>query len=62
MTNVEAFRLALARLLFKAKLSKLGGLVLPEGSIMLIDRGTQLVFRHHGRLEIARGRGSERPG
>jgi hypothetical protein len=55
MTPMEAFRLALARLLFKAKLSTLGGLMLPEGGVMLIEGGTKLVFRHQGRLEIRKG-------
>ena len=55
MTSMEAFRLALARLLFKAKLSTLGGLMLPEGGVMLIDGGAKLVFRHQGRIEIRKG-------
>jgi hypothetical protein len=52
MNPVEGFRLALARLLFKAKLSTLGGLVLPEGSVMLIESGAKLVLRNNGRIEI----------
>jgi hypothetical protein len=55
MTSVETFRLALARLLFKARLSTLGGLVLPEGGVMLIDGGARLVFRHEGRLQFRKG-------
>ena len=55
MTSMEAFRLALARLLFKAKLSTLGGRVLPEGGVMLIDGGARLVFRHEGRLQSRNG-------
>jgi hypothetical protein len=59
MTPVEAIRLAVARLLFKAKLSTLGGLVLPEGGVMLIDGGDKLVFRHQGRIEIRKGTRAE---
>ena len=59
MTPVEAIRLAVARLLFKAKLSTLGGLVLPEGGVMLIDGGAKLVFRHQGRIEIRKGTRAE---
>jgi hypothetical protein len=31
---------------------KLGGLVHPEGSVMLVDDGAKLVFRNNGRIEI----------
>ena len=55
MTSMEACRLALARILFKAKLSTLGGRVVPEGGVMLIDGGARLVFRQQGRLEIRKG-------
>ncbi len=44
MTLVEVFRLARARALFKAGFSKFGGLILPEGAVMLVDGGATLVF------------------
>jgi hypothetical protein len=53
MTPIEALRLALARAMFRVGLWKLGGLVLPEGSVMLIDGGAKLVFRNNGRMEIS---------
>jgi hypothetical protein len=56
MTSIEALRLALARAIFRVGLWKLGGLVLPEGSVLLIDDGATLVLRHNGRIETRRGR------
>jgi hypothetical protein len=38
--------------MFTVGLWTLGGLVLPEGSVMLIDGGAKLVFRNNGRIEI----------
>jgi hypothetical protein len=32
--------------------------MLPEGSVMLVDGGATLVFRHDGRVETRKGRGS----
>jgi hypothetical protein len=55
MTVLEAVRLALARALFKAGLSKLGGRMLPDGGVMLVDGGATLVFRHEGRVETRKG-------
>ena len=52
MTSIEALRLALARAMFRVGLWKLGGLVLPEGRMMLIGGGARLVFRNNGRVEI----------
>jgi hypothetical protein len=58
MTFTEALRLALARAMFRVGLGKLGGFMLPEGSVMLVDGGATLVFRHDGRVETRKGRGS----
>jgi hypothetical protein len=52
MTFTEALRLALARAMFGVGLRKLGGFLLPEGSVMLIEGGAKLVFRNNGRIEI----------
>lgn len=52
MTLTEALRLALARAIFGVGLWKLGGFLLPEGSVMLIEGGAKLVFRNNGRIEI----------
>jgi hypothetical protein len=49
-TPIEALRLALARAMFRVGLWKLGGLVLPEGSVMLVDGGAKFVFRNNGRI------------
>ena len=51
MTFVDRFRLALARMLFKAGLSSFAGRALPEGAIVLIDGGTKLVLRRNGSIE-----------
>jgi hypothetical protein len=58
MTFTEALRLALARAMFSVGLWKLGGFMLPEGSVTLVAGGARLVFRHNGRIEIRTGRGS----
>ena len=39
---MKAFRPALARALFKAGLSGLGGRVLPEGGVLVLDGGARL--------------------
>jgi hypothetical protein len=55
MTFTEALWLALARAMFNFGLWKLGAFVLPEGSVMLVDGGAVLVFRHNRRVEIRKG-------
>jgi hypothetical protein len=55
MTFTEALRPALARAMFSVGLWKLGGFMLPEGSVMLVDGGAKLVFRHKRRIEIRMG-------
>jgi hypothetical protein len=52
MTPIEALRLALARAMFRVGLWTIGGLVLPEVSVMLIEGGAKLVFRNNRRIEI----------
>jgi hypothetical protein len=52
---LKAFRVALARMLFKAGLWKLGGLALPDGSALFLKGGETLVFRHNGRVETRKG-------
>jgi hypothetical protein len=52
---LKAFRLALARVLFKAGLWKLGGLALPEGGVLFLKGGEMMVFRHNGRVETHNG-------
>jgi hypothetical protein len=59
MTFTEALRLALARAMFSVGLRKLGGFMLPEGSVMLVDGGATLVFRHEGHVEIRKGTRAE---
>ena len=52
---MKTFRLALARKLFEAGLSKLGAFVLPEGGVLFLDGGATLVFRDKGRVEMRKG-------
>lgn len=52
---MKAFRVSLARVLFRAGLWKLGGLALPEGGVLLLDGGATLIFRENGRVEIRKG-------
>jgi hypothetical protein len=52
---LKAFRVVLARTLFKAGLWKLGGLVLPEGGVLLLDGGATLMLRDDGRVESRKG-------
>jgi hypothetical protein len=52
---LKAFRLALARALFRAGLSKLGGVVLRDGDVLFFNGGEKMVFRQDGRIQIRKG-------
>jgi hypothetical protein len=52
---LKAFRLALARVLFKAGLWTLGGLVFPDKGVVFLKGGEVMVFRHNGRVETRKG-------
>ena len=51
---LKALRLALARALFEAGLSKLGGLVLRDKDMLFLNGGA-FVFCHEGRVESRMG-------
>ena len=46
--------------MFELGLWKLGRYVLRDGDVLFLDAGATLVFRHEGRIETRKGRGSKR--